>query len=59
MQYKENKKITGGDYDKSLAVKCVNGTFVGKKADGLSDHGRAHETHHRAAGRRLSESRYR
>ena len=35
MQYKENKKITGGDYDKSLAVKCVNGTFVGKKADGL------------------------
>ena len=33
MQYKENKKITGGDYDKSLAVKCVNGTFVGKKAD--------------------------
>ena len=32
--YGENKKITG-DYDKSLAVKCVNGTFVGKKNDGV------------------------
>ena len=30
-QYGENKKITDGAYDKSLAVKCVNGTFVGKK----------------------------
>ena len=29
----ENHKITGGNYDKSLAVKCVNGTFVGKKTD--------------------------
>ena len=29
--YGENKRITDGDYDKSLAVKCVNGTFVGKK----------------------------
>ncbi len=27
----ENKQITGDDYDKSLAVKCVNGTFVGRK----------------------------
>ena len=33
-QYGENKKITG-DYDKSLAVKCINGTFVGKKNDGV------------------------
>ena len=32
--YGENKKITG-DYDKSLAVKCINGTFVGKKNDGV------------------------
>ena len=32
-RYGENKKITDGNYDKSLAVKCVNGTFVGKKAD--------------------------
>ena len=24
--YGENKKITDGNYDKSLAVKCVNGT---------------------------------
>ncbi len=31
--YGENKKITDGNYDKSLAVKCVNGTFVGKKTD--------------------------
>ena len=32
--YGENKRITG-DYDKTLAVKCVNGTFVGKKTDGV------------------------
>ena len=32
-QYGENKQITDGDYDKSLAVKCVNGTFVGKKTE--------------------------
>ena len=30
--YGENKKITDGDYDKSLAVKCKNGTFVGKQS---------------------------
>ena len=30
--YGENKKITDGNYDKSLAVKCINGTFVGKKS---------------------------
>ena len=30
-----NKKITDGNYDKSLAVKCVNGTFVGKKAENI------------------------
>ena len=34
-QYGENKCITDGDYDRSLAVKCVNGTFVGKKKDGI------------------------
>ncbi len=34
-QYGENKKITDGNYDKSLAVKCVNGTFVGKKNEGV------------------------
>ena len=34
-QYGENKKITDGDYDKSLAVKCVNGTFVGKKTENV------------------------
>ena len=33
--YGENKPITDGNYDKSLAVKCINGTFVGKKADGI------------------------
>ena len=30
----ENRKITG-DYDKSLAVKCINGTFVGKKTENV------------------------
>ena len=30
--YGENKRITDDHYDKSLAVKCVNGTFVGKKS---------------------------
>ena len=28
--YGVNKRITDGSYDKSLAVKCINGTFVGK-----------------------------
>ena len=28
----ERIKITDGNYDKSLAVKCLNGTFVGKKS---------------------------
>ena len=32
-RYGENKPITDDDYDKSLAVKCVNGTFVGTKTD--------------------------
>ena len=31
--YGENKEITNGDFDQSLAVKCINGTFVGKKTD--------------------------
>ena len=30
-----NKKITDGNYDKTLAVKCVNGTFVGKKEENI------------------------
>ena len=34
-QYGENKKITDGNYDKSLAVKCINGTFVGRKTGGV------------------------
>jgi len=29
--YGENRKISDGNYDKSLAVKCINGTFVGRK----------------------------
>ena len=32
-QYDENQQITDGNYDKSLAVKCVNGTFVGMNTD--------------------------
>ena len=30
-----NKEITDGNYDKSLAVKCINGTFVGKKTEAV------------------------
>ncbi len=33
--YGENKQIKDGDYDKSLAVKCINGTFVGKKTENV------------------------
>lgn len=33
--YGENKQITDDDYDKSLAVKCINGTFVGKRNEGV------------------------
>ena len=32
----ENKQITDGNYDKSLAVKCINGTFVGRKTDNIA-----------------------
>ena len=28
--YGENRNITDGSFDKSLAVKCITGTFVGK-----------------------------
>ena len=34
-RHAENKQLTGGDYDESLAVKCVNGTFVGRKSEGV------------------------
>ena len=34
-QYGENKKIEDGNYDESLAVKCVNGTFVGRRENGV------------------------
>ena len=30
-RYGENKQIADEMYDKSLAIRCVNGTFVGKK----------------------------
>ena len=33
-RYGENHRISG-DYDKELAVRCVNGTFVGKKKWGI------------------------
>ena len=29
--YGENHRITDGKYDKSLAVRCINGTFVGRR----------------------------
>ncbi len=31
----ENKRITDDNYDKSLAVRCKNGTFVGKKTENI------------------------
>ena len=31
----QNREITDGNYDKSLAVKCINGTFVGQKTDNV------------------------
>ena len=33
--YGENKQIIGENYDKSLAVKCINGTFVGRKTGNI------------------------
>ena len=30
-RYGENRQITDTNYDKSLAVRCVNGTFVGRR----------------------------
>jgi para-nitrobenzyl esterase len=33
--YGENKRITDEKYDKALAVRCVNGTFVGKKTENI------------------------
>ncbi len=34
-QYGENRQIADGNYDPSLAVKCINGTFVGKKEENI------------------------
>ena len=31
----ENRKITDGNYDKSLAVRCRNGIFVGRKKENI------------------------
>ena len=31
----ENREIKDGNYDRSLAVRCVNGTFVGRKREGV------------------------
>ena len=33
--YGENRQLMDESYDKSLAVKCKNGTFVGKKTEGI------------------------
>lgn len=34
-RYGENKQIRDGNYDRSLAVRCVNGTFVGTKTENI------------------------
>ena len=31
----QNRQITDKGYDRALAVKCINGTFVGKETDGI------------------------
>lgn len=31
----ENRKLADGEYDSSLAVKCVNGTFVGRRMENI------------------------
>ena len=35
LQYGKNQQITDGNYEELLAVKCINGTFVGKKAENI------------------------
>ncbi len=37
-EYGENKPITDDNYDKALAVKCINGTFVGRKVDDVLEY---------------------
>ena len=32
----ENRQIKDGNYDQSLAVKCINGTFVGKRTESIT-----------------------
>ena len=34
-KYGENRPVMDGKYDKSLAVKCINGTFVGQKQENV------------------------
>ena len=34
-RYGENRRITDDGYDKALAVKCQNGTFVGRKTENI------------------------
>ena len=36
--YGENRKIVDGAYDESCAVRCHNGTFVGRREDGIIAH---------------------
>ena len=35
----ENKRITDADYDRTLAVKCINGIFVGRKTENIAGFG--------------------
>ena len=46
-RYSENRKITGASYDESLAVTCINGTFVGgKEGDTVAAVQPRHQAHH-------------
>ena len=44
----ENRKISDGNYDSALAVKCKNGTFVGRKTEKSERAGRE-SLHYRAS----------
>lgn len=34
-RYGENRRITDGNYDQTLAVRCINGTFVGRQEENI------------------------
>ncbi|MBR1737475.1 MAG: hypothetical protein IJ736_10750 [Firmicutes bacterium] len=51
-RYAKAKKIVGANFDKSLAVKCVNGTFVGKKTENIVEYKGIHFVGEQLVGRK-------